>query len=201
MSNSRSSFVFLEVLDPTAVNLLTNLRSILKGRESKSPIHITVRGPYKTPPSPKKLEHLWSLVQGEGLFLHGIGRFEFPDKHIVFIRSHSKAIRKIWWKRDFPIIHFGFNPHISLFEGTPKEAARVEKFLRNERIELFCRQLSLSLYERWQDDMFPSSTRSVVFESPPILNSVLQAPYRWKAGIEGRAVALINSFGQERVAL
>lgn len=201
MSNSRSSFVFLEVLDSPAVKLLTNLRSTLKGRESKSPIHITVRGPYKNPPKQEKLEELWSIVQGEGLVLHGIGKFEFPDKHVVFIRSHSKAIRRIWWKRDFPIIDFGFNPHITLFEGTPKDAVRVEKFLRNEGIMLFCRQLSLSVYERWSDDMFPSSTRSVVFESPPVLSGVLQSPYRWKAGIEDRALALTQSFEQERLAI
>lgn len=188
-----SYFVFMEMHDPPAVALLQNLRAIFKGRESNSPIHITVRGPYKNPPQKEKLEGLWSMVEGEGLLLNGVGVFEFEDKHVVFIRSHSKAIRKIWWKRDFPIIKFGFNPHITLYEGSPANAKKVLQFLRAENVELYCRQLSLSVYESWKNDLFSSSTRTTVHQSPLVMNAVLVDPYRWKRGIEERAMALMKT--------
>lgn len=194
MSFSQTIFVFLEILDPPAVSLLSSLRTIFKGRDSSSSIHVTVRGPYKKSPKPEKLEQIWSSIQGEGLLINGIGKFEFPDRHVVYIRSNSPSIRKIWWKRDFPIVNFGFNPHITLFEGAPLAAAKIEKFLRQERIELFCRQLSLSLYTRTVEDLTTKSvSRSLLYESPPISTTVLQDPYRWRSGIDDRARDLMHS--------
>jgi hypothetical protein len=187
-------FVFLEILDAPAVDLLTKLRATLQGRESRSPIHITVRGPYKTPPSPEKLDEIWSIIKGEGLLLHGIGRFDFGEKHVVYLKSHSHAIRKIWSKRDYPIVHYGFNPHISLFEGPPEDAALVEQFLRREQILLFCRQLSLSLYQSAKDDLFSTPSRSVIYSMETISSSPLVDSYRWREGIEQRVLDLVRKF-------
>ncbi|MDM0122633.1 2'-5' RNA ligase family protein [Variovorax arabinosiphilus] len=186
-----STLIFLEIKDIQAVDLLTRVRSALLQRTSRSPIHITIRGPYKVPPPDQKLGDIWEIIEGEGVLLHGIGIFEFPDKHVVFLKSHSRAIRKIWWKRDYPIIRFGFNPHITLFEGSPSDAAAVARFLQREQIELFCREFSLSTYQSWQDDLFSSPTRTIVRSSPRKSNSVLSNPYRWKSGIEIRAQQLI----------
>lgn len=172
-------FLFVRIHDKPAINLLEEIRIKLKGKPSKSPIHITVRGPLKNRPTANKLESLWSILEGEGLLLHGIGRFEFSDREIVYIKSHSHAIRKIWWKRDYPIIRFGFNPHISLYEGPPIAARAVEEKLRSLRIELFCRELSLSLYSHTGDDLFPSTSTTEIHRSDPISGQVLVDPYRW----------------------
>ena len=178
--------------------MLTRLRAILRQRDSKSPIHITIQGPYKNPPSSSKLDSMWEILDGEGVLLNGIGKFEFPDKHIVYLRSHSRAIRKIWWKRDYPIIRYGFNPHITLFEGTPAEAVLVQEFLKNENIELYCRKFALSLHKTISDDLFPQSNREVIYSSLEIDRNPLIQPYRWRAGMEQRAEKLAWKMKTER---
>lgn len=184
-----SSFLFLEILDRPAVQMLNDLRAILKRKPSRSGIHITVRGPYKTPPSERILEDLWHTIAGERLLLNGIGKFEFPDRHIVYLRSHSRAIRRIWWKRDYPIIRYGFNPHISLFEGSPKQAEAVEAFLKGEGIELFCTRLALTLYQTSADDLFREPIRKELFSTGDSETKLLD-PYRFRPGILDRARTL-----------
>ncbi|MDP3190276.1 hypothetical protein [Rhodoferax sp.] len=188
-----STFVFVQIHDEPAVNLLSSLREIFKGRQSKSPIHITVRGPHKHVPSQNRLGRLWDQLDGEGLLIHGIGTFDFPEKSIVYIKSNSKAIRKIWWKRDYPIIRFGFNPHISLFEGTKENALEVAEFLKSQKIELYCRDLSLTLYQTFSDDLFDSPSNTLIHRSSRIKGDVLVEPYRWKDGAVERARLLARA--------
>ena len=196
-----SSFVFLEIKDAPAASLLSDLRSVFKRKESRSPIHITVRGPYKTTPTRDKLEHLWHVIEGEGLLLSGIGRFQLPDRGLVILRSHSKAIRKIWWKRDYHIIRYGFNPHVTLFEGPHDRAIEVEKFLRKERLELFCRKLSLTLYETRDDELFSEPTRTELFSTNTASVSPLINPYRWTPGLVDRARELTSRWTSDDVTL
>lgn len=188
-----SSFVFVQIHDEPAVDLLNSLREILKGRPSKSPIHITVRGPHKNTPTQRRLDSLWDTLEGEGLLIHGIGIFDFPEKSIVYIKSNSKAIRKIWWKRDYPIIRFGFNPHISLYEGSKQQAQIVAEFLRTQKIELYCRDLSLTLYQTFSDDLFDTPTNTLIHRSTHPTGRVLVEPYRWRKGILDRARLLSAS--------
>lgn len=192
-----SSFVFVEIKDPPAVSLLTDLRSALKGRASKSPIHITVRGPYKHAPQRAKLEDIWHLLEGEGLLLSGIGRFEFPERDVVYLRSHSRAIRRIWWKRDFPIIRYGFNPHITLYEGPARLARQVEAFLKKERLEFYCRRLALSLYETSVEPSLLPAVRTELFSYDRGSGNTLIEPYRWDDGVVERAQALVQRLESE----
>lgn len=185
-----STFVFLEIKDPPAVQLLTSLRSTLMGRSSSSPIHITIQGPYKNTPTRAKLHSIWETIQGDGVLLHGIGKFQFGDRDVIYLKSHSRAIRKVWWKRDFPMIKFGFNPHITLYEGPPARAKIVQDFLKNQRIELYCRQFALSVYTNMRDDLFPQVSREVIYSSPVLNQNVLANPYRWKQGLEQAAERL-----------
>ena len=57
-------FVFLEFIDPKVSTFLSDLRSTLQGKVSKSPVHVTIRGPYVEPPSAKLIQGLQEAVQG-----------------------------------------------------------------------------------------------------------------------------------------
>lgn len=189
-----STFVFLEIHDSLVVELLTDLRNIFYGKPSLSPIHVTVRGPYKSTPSEKAIEKLWSSIEGEGVLLNGIGNFEFGKKRFVYIHTKSKAIRKIWWKGDYPIFKYGFNPHITLYEGPTEIAKVIEAFLKKERLEFYCHNLSLRLYTSGQPDLFGDTNREVLVEhSIKSATYPLTHPYRWKEGIQDRAKELMQN--------
>jgi hypothetical protein len=187
-----SIFLFLEIQDPLVVELLTSLKSIFNNKPSVSPIHVTVRGPYKKIPDEGYLEKLWDTIEGEGVLLNGIRHFEFENKRYVYIKTHSRAIRKIWWKSDYPIVEYGFNPHITLFEGPINIAEKIEAFLKEERLEFYCHNLSLRLYTPGQSDLFGNSKREIYLEhSTKDTNNILTQPYRWEEGIEERARELM----------
>lgn len=196
-----TSFLFVEILDRPAIHMLNELRAIFRGRTSRSGIHITVRGPYKNPPSAKVVDKLWQQISGERLLLHGIGRFELPEKHIVFLRSHSRAIRRIWWKRDYPILRYGFNPHITLFEGPPDQAREVETFLKREQIELFCRRLALTLYQTHPGDLFDTPLVTELFSTGNADGGPLVNQYRFDPAILIRARALMERLVSTQLAI
>lgn len=186
-------FLFLEVHDQTVVELLTSLRTALNGRHSNSPIHVTVRGPYQDLPPLDKVLPLWDELKGEGLFLNEIGFFENGHKGIVHIKARSKAIRRLWWKPDYPIERFGFNPHVTLFEGDIEFAKKVRSFLRNERLEFLCTDLSLRFHDTKQRDLFSQTENIIVSRQIVERRSPLIKPYHWNEGIIERAKALITS--------
>lgn len=189
-----SIFLFLEIQDPLVIELLTSLKSIFNEKPSLSPIHVTVRGPYKKLPEESYLEKLWETIEGEGVLLSGIRSFEFDTKKYIYIQTHSKAIRKIWWKSDYPIFEYGFNPHITLFEGPASTANKIEAFLKEERLEFYCHNLSLRLYKTGQADLFGNVSKEVHLEHlTKDKKSILTQPYRWEAGIEDRAKQLMHS--------
>jgi len=176
---------------------LSELRSIFKGKPSASPIHVTVRGPYKHEPSEEILEKFWSEIEGEGVLLNGIRHFTLSDRMYVYIQTHSPAIRKIWWKGDYPIFKYGFNPHITLYEGPKLKAVQIEQFLKKEKLEFYCHKLSLRLFKSGQRDLFgeemPSFGKSFSKDS----EQRLILPYRWEPGIEDRARELANKLNEE----
>lgn len=192
-----SIFLFLEIEDPPAVEVLSKLRSVFKGGPSKSPIHVTVRGPYKHEPNEQIIEKFWSEIEGEGVLLNGIRHFNFADKMYVYIQTHSPAIRKIWWKGDYPIFKYGFNPHITLYEGPTPKAKQIEQFLKKEKLEFYCHNLSLRLFKSGQRELFSEETTSFRKSSSKGPEQRLMLPYRWDPGIEDRARELMNKLNSE----
>jgi 2'-5' RNA ligase len=69
------------------------------------------------------------------LRLSGVGRFELADCHVVYLSVQGEALRKVWWKPDFPINQFGFNPHITVFKGDKESADRVFDALTQFSVE------------------------------------------------------------------
>jgi len=73
-----------------------------------------------------------------------VGRFSNPGEETVLSRIDSPNLRKIWWKPDFSIEKFGFNPHISLYRGPDAHFAdRIAAFLEQEEITLLCAEYRL----------------------------------------------------------
>ena len=179
-------FVFLEFTDPKVRDFLITLRQSLTGNVSHKPVHVTVRGPYETPPARETLEQLSEALQGYGVVIGGAGTFQTNTGFAVYLRVQSPMFTEIWWKPDFDIQEFGINPHITMVEtSNQKVAVAVENFLRSERIEIFTLSFTLSVYTSKQLNLFESSI-------DPVLGKK-RAPFgRWgvKSGIMQRATLL-----------
>lgn len=132
MSNTQQVLT-LEVKDKKIQDLFVDLRSRFDrvGKVPSSP-HVTIRGPYKTRVSAFRSKRIWQMLSRDPeLRLSGVGRFELADCHVVYLSVQGEALRKVWWKPDFPINQFGFNPHITVFKGDRESADRVYEALIN----------------------------------------------------------------------
>ena len=81
----------------------------------KTRAHITVRGPYT-----KSINAvgLTKKIAGTEAEADGMDSFFREDQNTVFIRCRSERIREVWQKVDF-----GFNPHVTVYDGPSREFA------------------------------------------------------------------------------
>lgn len=141
-------FVFLEIKDIEVLNLLISLRQVFLGKTSNSAIHLTVRGPYEVPPLSSQIRKWQEMLRDEPVVLANTGFFSNRDEYVVYIKISNEYLRQIWYKPDFPVKEYGFNPHITLYKGGDLERAKkIEKFLKSENIELMCYEYELNCYK------------------------------------------------------
>ena len=148
-------FLVLEILDPEIQRSVACLRHAL-GSDIGSPTHITVRGPYWHSIRADDVRRFERIVQGTTISLRGFGTFTNPNESIVYFRAHNDALRRIWWKPDYPQKEFGFNPHVSIHRtANRQQALAISSFLNGQRIELLCKRFHLVLLTSKQEELFP----------------------------------------------
>lgn len=159
-------FIFLEFLDPRVQSTLRELKDALRPElGSKSPVHVTLRGPYTTQPDSDFLVELSERLKGRGVRIIGAGMFKNPKGYAVFLRAESSAFRELWWKPDFQTPLADIQPHLTLYESTDKSTALLAlNFLRAARISILTYSVQLSVYTPGQPDLF--GTRLVGIAPP-----------------------------------
>jgi 2'-5' RNA ligase len=110
-------FIFVEISDPEILSLITSIRESAMGAMPTSDVHITVRGPYHCEIPIRQLERCQQLLSAQPLVLNGVGEFQAGNTHVVYLKVQHPGLRRIWWKPDYPVNTFGFNPHITVYEG------------------------------------------------------------------------------------
>jgi 2'-5' RNA ligase len=150
------SFVFLEVADPEINYLVHAIRETADHRPARSNVHITIRGPYSRVVGPDKLRRYEHLLLTAPLVLDGVGSFSVGDRTVVYLKVQHPRLRQLWWKPDFPVSKFGFNPHITMYEGTDHERARLFlEFLKREQLKLLTWNFKVTPYVSDHADLFP----------------------------------------------
>ena len=172
---------------------LDAMRFIANPKE-KSPAHITIRGPYTRAYNICGLERR-SL--GAEVVTDGIGAFFYDNQNTIFIRCHSKELRKVWKKSDFD-----FNPHITIYDGFSRSFAsmlldRLQR--RSIRFRFSVSALTLleshkGQYSTWLRDSFDEQLVSRVAGNPLATSEVDGlSPERRVAFIESLARELPES--------
>jgi 2'-5' RNA ligase len=149
------SFVFLEITDPEIAALVHGIRTAADGTSPSSAPHVTIRGPYSRSVTASELRRYERILSTTPVVLQGFGVFEMSDKVVVYIKIQHEKLRQIWWKPDFPIAKYGFNPHVTLYEGSDRERAeRLLAFLQREGIKLLTWNFAVTPHVSDHKDLF-----------------------------------------------
>ena len=89
---------------------------VLANPAEKHRAHITVRGPYYR--GRKQVGAVNRFVEGAEISINGSGNFFDTGQNTVYLRCESPNLGDVWDKPDF-----GFNPHITLYDGSSQSFA------------------------------------------------------------------------------
>lgn len=149
-------FLFLEITDRDINYLLSGIETEITGNRPERATHLTIRGPYKRKIDQKTIDWCKEEMKGAVLRIEGVGRFSNPAEEVVYFEVDSPAVRRIWWKPDFPIRDYDFNPHISIYRGGSTELAdKIQRFFEHENIALNCAEFKLVTHVSKQVELFP----------------------------------------------
>ena len=202
-SKSSRSFVFLQFLDAEINTLLSGLRHEFGSSKTESSIHVTVRGPYSGRIPGKSIAKYEDIIRHDPILIGGVDIFQNQTGNVVYIRVHSDSLKKIWWKPDFPVKKFGFNPHITLHETPDIGFARtISNFLEKENIELICHEFRLIPFVSKQGEFFPfdPSLRGRPFEGiskrphvrPDILHRAASVVEEYRSRRAGSGISYVG---------
>jgi len=152
----KSNFVFIVFNEPLVVGALDFLASVVTGSGAHNRPHLTIQGPFLEKVGADSIQSIKRRLEGDVFFIGNPGLFETERGAVLFLRASSDHLLSVWNKPDYPVRSFGFNPHVTIYEGPDiPRAKRAYEFLRRNRIELICRDFDVVQYVPRQQDMFP----------------------------------------------
>lgn len=155
--NTRKHFLFIVFNDPIVVGALQFLSAALNGGRVGSKPHLTIQGPFEEKVELNRIRSIKRRLRGDIMFIGNPGAFETKSGRALYLSVTSANLRRVWCKPDFPIEKYGFNPHITLYEGSNSHMVDAAlNFLKNNRLELLCRDFDVAQYVPKQADMFLS---------------------------------------------
>ena len=90
---------------------------VLANPAEKHRAHITVRGPYRRRGS--RSGKVSRFIEGSEVNIYESGNFFDCGQNTVYLRCVAPELETVWYKPDY-----GFNPHITLYDGSSHEFAR-----------------------------------------------------------------------------
>jgi hypothetical protein len=148
-------FVFLQITDPEINALITGIRAVANGAAPKTLPHVTIRGPYNRSVPPEQIRRYNHLLSSHPLVLDGIGMFKTETHITVYLKVQHPKLLQIWWKPDYPTKRYGFNPHVTLYDGPNLDrGTRLREFLQLERLKLLTWKFAIVPHASDHTDMF-----------------------------------------------
>jgi 2'-5' RNA ligase len=153
-------FVFLEIRDPEINALFGWLRESAMGAPSRHNVHITIRGPYSAEVPESQLKRIQEALNADPIVFDGVGMFSAGTRYVVYVKVQHPKLRQVWWKPDFPVEVYGFNPHITLYEGGDKHRAEaVLHFLQHETLRVLTWDFEVTARVSDHRDLFGDAPR------------------------------------------
>lgn len=157
MTNSKSNFLFIVFKDPFVLGIIQFLRMALGSRINDQP-HITIQGPFSDRITAERVAVVKRALCRDEILLANPKCFESGSKIVLYMSATSAHMANVWNKPDYPIEKFGFNPHVTIYEGLDKRKVHTAiRFLAREPIELICREFDVVPYVSKQMEMFAAT--------------------------------------------
>lgn len=154
--SARKHFLFIVFSDPVVVGALQFLASVLDPKRVLEKPHLTIQGPFEEKVDLERIESVRKYLRNDVFFIGNPGIFDTPGGVALYLSVYSENLRRVWNKPDYPIDKFGFNPHITIYEGNDINRAKAALgFLGKNRLELLCHDFEVAQYVQKQIDMFP----------------------------------------------
>ena len=112
------TFHVLYVPDGIVASCIDAIR-VLANPTEKHRAHITVGGPYSYQRSWNILHGFNRLIESSEVYVRGVDNFFDSNQNTVYLKCGSPLLKDVWYKPDY-----GFNPHITLYDGSSSELAR-----------------------------------------------------------------------------
>jgi hypothetical protein len=153
---------------------------------------LTIQGPFEEKVSLDSIANIKRRLKDDVFFIGNPGIFETERGVALFLRVDSDNLGKVWNKPDFPASVYGFNPHITIYEGLDAgRAKRAHEFLKKNRVELLCRDFDIVQYVPKQLDMFPLESA----EGNENAISILVGRGKLNSSFRAMFMAAVNSTG------
>lgn len=146
--NKNKHLLLLKIEDQEFNELFFGIQEIVNIKKSKLIPHVTLRGPYIHEPKNDQIQKIAEdILDGEPLKIEGAGIFNNNGTYYVYLKVNKSNLKKVFWKKDYPIKEYGFNPHITIYQGTDKSLAnKLLHFLDAQNFHFECKNITLSSY-------------------------------------------------------
>lgn len=142
MKTSQKKVLTLEIKDIELHQYLARLAKKLNKPMQDSP-HVTVRGPASRFSWLTKKGLSDSLKRRPDVEIAGAGIFCNLNNYVVYLKVNAEFLREFWHKPDFPVSRHGFNPHVTIFEGTREESQELFRLISEDSPRFFCKSLEV----------------------------------------------------------
>jgi hypothetical protein len=130
-------------IDDKKIATILNFIKYICSPNSKTEIHLSVRGPYKVKLSATKIEELNNIVKGALIRVNELSNFFLYNQNTVYLRCISNIVKKVWNKTGY-----GYNPHLTLYDGKDAQFAfELYETLKDIEIDIQFSASNLILYD------------------------------------------------------
>lgn len=153
--STKKHYLFIVFNDPIVVGALQFLRSCMNNGRAGAKPHLTIQGPFEEKVELARVRSVKKVLENDVIFIGNPGVFDTPNGKALYLSVSSPSLRRVWNKPDYPVEKYGFNPHITLYEGSDVSmVSAAHAFLKKNRMELLCRDFEVVQYVPKQADMF-----------------------------------------------
>lgn len=111
--------MFFDVVDITDRPLGESLLAIkiLANKRLTKSAHITIGGPFQVPSSNEVLVRSSKILDNTRIVVGQVGYFLNEKSKVIFLKCSAPDLKKVWNKPSYPIEKYGFNPHLTIYDG------------------------------------------------------------------------------------
>jgi len=163
--------IYAVKIEDIRLSSILNFVKYLCAPNSKTEIHLSLQGPFKSPHDPGRIQKLNDIIRNASIKVDGFGNFFPYNQNTVYLRCNSNAIKKVW-KKD----GYSYMPHLTLYDGNDSDFANeLYESLKKLDIDISFRASNLIVYDT--EELHPSTLLRLGINNETI-NSIIGSDWR-----------------------